>query len=342
MSWAAWITGLSGRGTAIARETVDAMSAAGHHVELLELEEMRRVVTPEPTNTEVERDLLYRALVYVASTLVDSGVPVVIDAMAHRRAWRDRARALLPRFAEIEVACSVEPCGERDHADAYEPAISPELRIDVSRETPVMAAARIAELVKAWPQTSGGPEGPEWTIWITGLPGSGKTTLAGSVAEAWMRRGIDVRILELSEVRTLVTGGLWSPLAEDVAHRALVYAARRLSASGTPVIVDATAPARAWRQLARQIIPRFAEVQLVCPASVCGNRERAVRWRLLGCPHGRRAAQASDGPDVVFDYEYALAPDLTIHTDVEDPRFSVQSVLGLTLRLQHRENPQVA
>ena len=283
MSWAAWITGLAGNRTAIARAAVEAMSLAGHKVELLELDEMHRIVTPEPTNTEVERDLLHRALVYVASVLVDSGVPVVIDATAQRRAWRDVARTLLPRFAEIEVSCSREACAEE-----YQPALAPELRIDTSRETPVLAGARIAELVKAWPQTSHRSATTEWTIWITGLPGSGKTTIARGVADALMRRHVDVRILDLSDVRIFVTAGLWSPLAEDVAHRALAYAATRLSTSGTPVIVDATAPARAWRQLARQTIPRFAEVQLICPSSVCGNRERAVRWHLTsGCPHRR-------------------------------------------------------
>jgi adenylylsulfate kinase-like enzyme len=341
MSWAAWITGLSGTGkSAIARALFDRLAAAGHHAELLELDEMRRVVTPEPTNTELERNLLYRALVYVASTLVDSGVPVIIDGTAHRRAWRDLARARLPRFVEIEVTCQLEACRER--AMAYESASAPELRIDTSRETPDKAGARIAELVKAWPQMSSRSAPPEWTIWLTGLPGSGKTTLAGSVADALMRRRVDVRILDLAEVRAFVTAGLWSPLGEDLAHRALVYAAKRLSESGTPVILDATAPARAWRQLARQTIPRFAEVQLICPASVCGSRERAVRWRLLGCPHRRSPAPATDGPDVVLDYEHALAPELTIHTDVEDPWSAVQAVLALSLRLQNRESPQVA
>ena len=335
MSWAAWITGLAGDRMAVARAAVEAMSRAGQNVELLELDEMRRIVTPEPTNTAVERDLLHRAVVYVASVLVESGVPALIDAAAQRRAWREVARRSLPRFAEIEV-CSVEA-----GAEEYEPPMAPELRIDTSRETPILAAARIAELVKAWPQTSHRSATMGWAIWITGLPGSGKTTLAGGVAEALMQRGVDVRILELSGVRAFVTTGVWSPLAEDLAHRALVYAAKRLSASGTPVIIDATAPARAWRQLAREAIPRFAEVQLVCPSILCGNRERAARWHLMGCSH-RRPAPAADAPDVVLHYEHALAPELTIHTDVEDPWSAVQAVVGLAQRLQRFESAQVA
>jgi adenylylsulfate kinase len=341
MSWAVWITGLPGSGkSVIARAAVEALSAAGHSVELLELDEMRRDVTPQPTDSDVERDLVYRALVYVASTLVDAGVPVIIDATAHRRQWRDLARTLFPRFAEIQLVSSDAHVPGVDVA--YEPATSPDLIVDTTRESPAVASARIAELMKAWPQTSRPSEPAQWTIWITGLPGSGKTTLASSVGEALTQRGVDVRILDLTELRAFVSAGFWSPLAEDIAHRALVYAAKRLSATGTPVIIDATAPARAWRQLARQSLARFAEVQLICPASVCGTRERAVRWRLLGCPHRRTPARTADGPDVVPAYEHALSPELTIHTDVEDPWSAVQAVLGLTLRLQNLDSPQVA
>lgn len=341
MSGAAWITGLRGGDTsAVARAAVEALAAAGRRVELLEVDEMCRLIMPRPTGTELEQDFVHRALVYVAWLLVDAGAPVVIDAPAHRRAWRDVARAVLPRFAEVQLA-SPRDAG-RELEEAYEPATSPDLTVDVARETPAMAAARIAALVKAWPETSGRPPSAQWTLWITGLPGSGKTTLASSVAEGLMHRGVDVRILELAEVRSFVTAGAWSPLAEDLSHRALVYAAKRLSAAGTPVIVDATAPARAWRELARQSIPRFAEVQLVCPASVCGNRERAVRWRLLGCAQRRPVARPADGPDVVLAYECSLAPELTIHTDVEDPWSAAQAVLGLTRRLQTVESPQVA
>jgi adenylylsulfate kinase-like enzyme len=286
-------------------------------------------------------------------------VLVIIDATAHRRQWRELARSVLPRFAEIQLVCPLEVCRGRQRTrtpgdsprgvyaasgkpDGHVPVVDVELIVDTTRGTPAEAGAQIAELVKAWPPTPSCAASAQWTVWITGLPGSGKTTLAAGVAEALARRRIDVRILNLAELRGFVTAGLWSPLAEDLAHRALVYAAKRLSASGTPVIVDATAPSRAWRQLARQSIQRFAEVQLVCPASVCDQRERAVRWQLLGCSHRRTTAAPADGPDVVLGYEHALSPELTIHTDVEDPWSAVQAVLGLTVRLENLYSPQVA
>jgi adenylylsulfate kinase-like enzyme len=98
--------------------------------------------------------------------------------------------------------------------------------------------------------------------------------------------------------------------------------------------VDASAPARAWRDLARALIDRFAEVQLVCPASICATRERAVRWRLIGCSHQIPPRHTVAGPDIVVAYEHALNPELTIHTNIEDPWSAVESVLQLVARLQ--------
>jgi adenylylsulfate kinase len=367
MSWAVWITGLPGSGkSTIAGAAVAAIAATGEPVQLLELDDMRHLVTPHPTYSDAERDLVYRALVYVASTLVEAGMPVVIDATAHRRAWRDLARAVLPMFAEIQLTSPLDVCRERERTRlsgnaprsvyaaagkpgahvpgvdvAYQPGTSPELSIDTTQETAAAAGARIAALVAGWPPAPRRAARTEWTVWITGLPGSGKTTIASRVAEALTQRGVAVRILDLADVRAFVTGGAWSVLAEDVAHRALVYAARRLNEVGVAVIVDATAPARTWRDLARGFIRRFAEVQLVCPADVCVTRERAVRWRLFGCPQ-RSAAPPIYDPDIALAYEHALCPELTIHTDVEDPWSAAESVVRLTLRLHDADSARVA
>ena len=63
---------------------------------------------------------------------------------------------------------------------------------------------------------------------------------------------------------------------EEIVHRTLAYAAKLLTEAGVAVIVDATAPRRVWREAARELIPRFAEVQLVCPAEICVERERGL------------------------------------------------------------------
>ena len=332
MSGAVWITGLPGTGRSdVARIAVEALGAADHPVELLQLCELRRVVTPRPSRSATERELVYRALVYVASVLAEAGRPVVIDAAAPRRAWRDLARAAISRFAEVELTLQ----GELPPTDEpYEAALAPELVIDTTQEPARIAGARIANLVAAWPCAPRPPADAGCAVWLTGLPGSGKTTIASLAAQALTGHGAPVRIVDFVQVLGFVADRSWSPLAEDIAYRTLIYIAKRLSAAGVAVIVDATAPARTWRELARETIGRFAEVQLVCPRPICSGRERVVRWQLEGCSHRRAASVPAAGPDIAPAYEYALCPEVTIHTDVEDPWSAAETVLRLVLRVR--------
>lgn len=365
MSWAIWITGLPGSGkSALARATAAELRAGGKAVVVLELDEIRKVVTPSPTYSDTERDVVYRALVYMAGALAGLGTPVIIDATAHRRDWRDLARRHIPRFAEVQLVCPLEVCRERErqrttgnaprgiYARAgqpgalvpgvdrpYEPARSPELTIDTGLEAPDAATRRIVALARGLAEpsrpTSGGPSA--WAIWITGLPGSGKTTLAWSAAEALAARSVSVRVLDLGEVRAALLGdGPESDTTREIVHRTLAYTAKLLTDSGVAVIVDATAPRRAWRQLARDLIAHFAEVQLVCPYEICMERERATRWG-LGAEKSavRSPRKAAAAPDIVVDYEQALCPALTLHTDSQGLQGALDELLRLALRL-HR------
>lgn len=188
-----------------------------------------------------------------------------------------------------------------------------------------------------------GPRGADWcggavswVIWITGLPGSGKTTVAHGVAEALAGRGVRAAVLDFPAIhRAVIPEAHGSEAEHDIAHRALVYLARMLSEHGVPVLVDATGPRRQWRELARESIGRrFAEVQLVCPADVCSARERAARWGLLAEGAAPRPARSvSPLPEIVFSYEYALRAELTIPTDLKAAWTAVDEVLRLALGL---------
>jgi adenylylsulfate kinase len=363
MSWAVWITGLPGSGKSVlARAAAEALAERGEPVTVLELDVLRRHLTPEPTYSDAERDAVYRALVYLAARLTQAGVPVIIDATAHRRAWRELARAIIPHFAEIQITCPLEICRERErqrttgHAPRgiyatagrpgatvpgvdvpYEPALEPTLTIDSATESPAQAAPRIVQvaldLARSAPPPRPPAASPAWALWITGLPGSGKTTLALAVTEALAARGVQCCLLELEPLRELLHGG--RPAQEEIAHRALVLAARLLTQAGIPVIIDATAPRRHWRDLARALIHHYAEIQLQCPLAVCGARERAVRWTPArsggGLPHAVAA-----GPDIVLDYEASLHPDLVVHTDVRSVGSATDEIVSLAYRLHRR------
>ncbi len=362
MSWAIWITGLPGSGKSVIARAVEAeLRAMAQPVKRLELDEIRKCITPEPRYTDRARDVVYRALGYMAVTLVEADTPVLIDATAHRRVWRDLVRAVVPRFAEVQLVCPLEVCQERERTRTpgpaprdiygqagrpgatvpgvdvrYEPALAPELLIDTSEQSVDEAAGRVARLaaglaVAAETEAAATEREPGWAIWITGRPGSGKSTLALRVTEALREGDTRVRLLDLASVRRFLLDDRPGDDAEqDLVHRALAYTAKLLTEAGVSVIVDATAGRRAWREAARALIPCFAEVQLLCPTEICLERERAVRW---GLTFETATAPAAPGPDIALDYEESVRPDLSIRTDVYDPHAAAERVLFVIQRL---------
>jgi protein-L-isoaspartate(D-aspartate) O-methyltransferase len=174
MSWAVWITGHPGIGkSAIAEAAAAQLRARGEQVMVLELDRIRKIITPQATYSEAEREAVYRALVYIAAALVDAGVAVIIDATAHRRAWRELAREAITNFAEVQLSCPVEvgrerertrpagavPIGIYDQAARpgatvpgvnveYEYARAPELTIDTTARSVTEAAADVVAMVR--------------------------------------------------------------------------------------------------------------------------------------------------------------------------------------------------
>lgn len=160
--FAIWFTGLpsSGKST-LARAVAERLAEEEIGVQILDSDEMRRVLTPEPTYSAEERDRFYDVVVYIAHLLVENGVNVLIAATGPRRRYREAARARLSRFAEVYVACPPAVCRERDpkglwaKADQglittlpgagapYEPPAAPEAQVDSSELSVEEATTRI-------------------------------------------------------------------------------------------------------------------------------------------------------------------------------------------------------
>lgn len=116
MSFCLWITGLPGSGkSSVAKELTRLLRDDGIETATLSLDEIRKVLTPEPKYTEQERDLVYRALAVMAQLLVEKGGKnVIIDATGNRRAYRELARQLIPEFAEAYLRCPLETAMARE------------------------------------------------------------------------------------------------------------------------------------------------------------------------------------------------------------------------------------
>jgi len=150
-------------------------------------------------------------------------------------------------------------------------------------------------------------------IWITGLPGSGKSTAADAIKEMHP----EFIILRMDEMRKIVTPApTYSDSERDIVYRAMVYLAKTLTGLGHDVIIDATGNRRKWRELARRLIPRYAEVYLGCPIETCIERERK-RTDAREAPRDiyQKGAAGSPVPGLTVPYEEPLTPEITVDTE---------------------------
>ena len=115
MAFAVWFTGLPGSGkTVIASRTAAILRNEGIDVKILQLDEIRKVLTPNPKYTDDEREIVYASLAYMAKLVIECDMNVFIDATANKRKYRDAARRLIPQFGEVYIRCPLEVCMERE------------------------------------------------------------------------------------------------------------------------------------------------------------------------------------------------------------------------------------
>jgi adenylylsulfate kinase len=157
-----WVTGLpaSGKSTLVSA-LLSQLNALGVQPAVLESDVLRPVFTPKAGYQEDDRDIFYRQIAYVGVLLTRYGVPVIFDATASRRCYRDRARKEIPQFLEVYVECPLSTCMARDpkgiyrrarqgEATAvpglqaiYEPPETPDVVVRGGEDMPEDAAGRI-------------------------------------------------------------------------------------------------------------------------------------------------------------------------------------------------------
>jgi len=159
--FAVWITGLPASGkSSITRELAGKLKDEGIVAAVLASDALRSILTPEPTYGLEERDRFYHQLARIGEMLCREGIPVIFDATANRREYRNHARARIASFIEVLVECPLEICRKRDPKGIYaaadqgkavsvpgvqvtfEPPIQPDVIVDC-RETPQICADAI-------------------------------------------------------------------------------------------------------------------------------------------------------------------------------------------------------
>lgn len=142
-------------------------------------------------------------------------------------------------------------------------------------------------------------------VWLTGMPSSGKSTLAGRIRRRLAEEGRPACTLDGDEVRgALVPVPGYTPEARDDFYATLARLAALIAAQGLVVVVPATAHRAVYRAEARARAPRFVEVHVAATAEEC--RRRDAKGLYAATQEGR--ASGLPGADLV--YEPPEAPDV--------------------------------
>jgi len=167
------------------------------------------------------------------------------------------------------------------------------------------------------------------TIWFTGLPSSGKSTIARVVFQRLIDRGLAVELLDGAEVRESLSRGLSFSKEDREEHiRRIGYVAKLLSRNGVIAICAAVSPYRATRDEVRRNTKRFVEVYVECPVEVAEKRD-TDGWYARA-----RRGEVEEFTGVNAPYEPPVSPEVHIHSDRESIEDAAANVLSRLEQLQ--------
>lgn len=164
---------------------------------------------------------------------------------------------------------------------------------------------------------------PAFAVWITGLPASGKSTIARALVRELAARGIDVAVLESDVLRHVLTPHpTYSEEERETFYGAMMYIGSLLAEHGVPVIFDATANRRAYRTAARAAIERFIEVYVDCPLDLCVARDPKGLYRKA------QSGVASTVPGLQAAYEAPEHAEVVVSGHGHSPEAGARAIVG--------------
>jgi len=169
---------------------------------------------------------------------------------------------------------------------------------------------------------------PGATVWLTGLPSAGKTSVAQAVRAVLRERGRPAELLDGDEVRAALAGDLGFSRADRGAQVARVgWVARLLARHGVLALAPLVSPYRCDRDALRAASTAaglaFLEVHVAAPVGVCARRD------VKGLYAAQAAGRLHGLTGVDDPYEAPTDPELTLATHAETLDASVDRVLAL-------------
>jgi adenylylsulfate kinase len=165
-----------------------------------------------------------------------------------------------------------------------------------------------------------------FTLWFTGLSGSGKTTIAHLVGPELDRRGLVVEYLDGDTVRTHLSKGLgFSKEDRDTHIERVGWVASRLTRQGGAVIAAAISPYEETRQKARTLVDdvgTFVEVYVKASVDECARRD------VKGLYEKAFKGEITEFTGVSDPYEEPSSPELVLDTELLEPEESAAAVVA--------------
>jgi adenylyl-sulfate kinase len=161
-----------------------------------------------------------------------------------------------------------------------------------------------------------------FTLWFTGMSGSGKSTVSRMLADRLREMGARVEVIDGDVVRTQLCRGLgFSREDREENIRRIGFLCELLSRNGVIAIAAAISPYRAGRDEARSRIAKFVEIYMRCPLDILIERD------VKGLYRKAIAGEIPQFTGISDPYEPPAAPEVTIDSSVESPEDSVARIL---------------
>lgn len=164
---------------------------------------------------------------------------------------------------------------------------------------------------------------PGVVFWLTGLPSSGKTTIARRLEARLNAKGLRVEVLDGDDVRKNLSPELgFSRENRELHNRRVIYLSKLLSRNGVHVVVSFISPYRSTRSLARQTLSRFLEVWVQCSPEVCAQRDVKGLYRKAFAGEIKNLTGVND------PYEEPLNPEVAVNTEHTGPEECAGAILA--------------
>ena len=163
------------------------------------------------------------------------------------------------------------------------------------------------------------------TVWLTGLSGSGKSTIAVDLDKRLWERGVRAYILDGDNIRHGLNKNLgFSPADRTENIRRIGEVAKLFTDAGIVTLTAFISPYRADRDQVRALMQPgdFVEVHVACPVEVCEQRD------VKGLYKKARAGEIKEFTGISAPYEAPLKPELTIDTSGQSVEASARQILA--------------